>query len=57
MTDAIQFVARMFKALIHFLNNTCAFSLFGFRVSYLGIVCAGIIFAFVITAYWKGARA
>lgn len=57
MTDAIQFVARMFKALIHFLNNTCAFDLFGFRVSYLGIVCAGIIFAFVITAYWKGARA
>lgn len=57
MTDAIQFIARMFQAIIHFLNNTVAFDLFGFRVSYLGIVVAGIVFAFVITAYWKGARA
>ena len=56
MTQAIQFIARMFQALVHFLNNTLSFDLFGYRVSYLGIVVAGLVSAFVVTAYWKGAK-
>ena len=57
MTSAFDFIISLFKQMVSFLESRVVFELYGFEVSYMGILFAFLVICFVISVFWKGARA
>lgn len=55
MTEAYKFLIDSFKSVLDQLDSI-KFDFFGFKVSYWGIIFAGIIISMIAAVWWKGAR-
>lgn len=57
MTQALEFFIDMWRKLFAFLENRVVFNMFGFQVSWAGLIFAGFVIFFVVVIFWKGAKA
>ena len=55
MTDVFNFFIGMFEGVITVLRHP-QFEMYGYSVCYFDIIVAFIIFGFIISLFWRGAK-